>query len=197
MSIIQKITYTKIDFRKTVIGGIIVKKSLIKYLIVAVVLGLCTFNNSTEVKAKSHEQKQLEEFIKGNNYISAEEATKQYVQKIGKSINLPERLPFEPTHRFGIVDEEGRLKLHYMKYDGQKHTLDFIFYVMSESEIDTHVTSNDQMYKLSNGSEAYYRENPNDVLTLTLKKDGIGYSLGGSKTDNFNLEVLLDIAESI
>ncbi|MDV2684467.1 hypothetical protein RYX56_08805 [Alkalihalophilus lindianensis] len=84
-----------------------------------------------------------------------------------------------------------------MRYDGQKHTLDFIFYVMSESEVDTHVTSNDKMYKLSNGSEAYYRENPNDVLTLTLKKDEIGYSLGGSKADNFNLEVLLDIAESI
>ncbi|WP_100372101.1 autoinducer [Bacillus sp. FJAT-45037] len=145
----------------------------------------------------SHEQKQIEDFINENNYITAEEATKQYEQQIGKAISLPKRLPFEPTHRFGHVDEEGRLKLHYMKYDDQQDTLDFILYVMSEPEFGKHNLSNDKMVKLRNGSEAYYREIPNVLLTLSLKKCGTGYILGGSETDNLNLKVLLETAESI
>jgi hypothetical protein len=175
------------------------KMSLIRSLAIVTLLILSTSNNTLAVNAKSHEQKQLEEFVKGNNYNLAEDATKQYEQKNDTKISLPKKLPFEPSHRFGHIDEEGRLKLHYMKYDknGKYHTLDFIFYVMSETEIESHVTSNDKVYSFENGDKAYYRQNPNDFHTLAFKKHGLGYFLGGCTTDNFNLEVLFEIAESI
>ncbi|WP_245308268.1 autoinducer [Halalkalibacter urbisdiaboli] len=175
------------------------KVILVKLLMVTVIFNFVMGIGIEDVEGKTHEEKQLENFIKGNNYIPLEEAINQYENKQNKKVNVPKKLPFEPSHAFGHIDNEGRLKLHYMRLGklDKYRTLDFILYIMPESELEKFITSKDKMYTLSNGERAYYRVNPGQWHTLSLTKNEFGYFLGGSDKDNFDMNVLIKIAESI
>jgi hypothetical protein len=171
------------------------KSKLIKSLMVTLLLGLPIFINADDVKGKIPDDKQLE-FIKGDEYIPLEEAINQFENRHEKKVSLPKKLPFDPTHRFGHINNVGHLKLHYMKID-KKPTLDFIFFIMPEKEIEKHFSSNDKVYKIENGVVAYYKKHHRDFQTLTFKRNGFGYLLGGHSTDNIDLDELIEIAESI
>ncbi|WP_261180577.1 hypothetical protein [Anaerobacillus sp. CMMVII] len=102
---------------------------VIKFIVVTFIMCFSFVAGLEAVSGKTHGEIQLEEFIKGNNYISAEKAIHQYEKEHGKKVSLPTKLPFEPSHRFGTIEGEGRLNLHYMKYDatGRCPNLDFVF----------------------------------------------------------------------
>jgi hypothetical protein len=175
------------------------KVTLVRLLMVTAILSFAMGIYTEDVEGKTHEEKQLEDFIKGNNYIPAEEAINQYENEQEKKVSLPKKLPFEPSHEFGLIDKDGRLKLHYMRLGeiDKYPTLDFILYIMLESELENFITSKDKVYTLSNGERAHYRVNPGQWHTLSLTKNGFGYFFGGSIRDNYDLNNLIEIAESI
>ena len=56
-----------------------------RFIMSLVISIICMMAFTTiDVHGKSHEEKQLEEFIKGNNYISAEKAISQFEQMYEK-----------------------------------------------------------------------------------------------------------------
>ena len=154
---------------------------------------------SVEVEANSNEEKQVEEFVKGNNYLPVNEAIALFEKKVNKKVSLPCVLPFEPTHRFGKLTDTGDLQIHYMNVDKGRHE-DFIFYIMyPDSEIDQHVTKEDKIITLEDGNKAYFRMNSTHLRTLAFKKSGWGYLIGGNPKQNskYNVEGLIEIANSI
>ncbi|WP_332633798.1 autoinducer [Halalkalibacter flavus] len=171
----------------------------LSFMIIAVILSFTMMAfNTNDVQGKSHEEKQLEEFIKGNNYIPAEKAIAQFEQMYDKKVSLPKKLPFEPSHRFGNIDEEGRLKLHFMRLGkiDEYPTLDFGFYVMPETNLDTFNNANDKVYTLKNGEKAYYRQHHEYFHSLAFTKNELGYHFGADP-DEIDLDTFIEIAESI
>ncbi|RSL31474.1 hypothetical protein D7Z54_20775 [Salibacterium salarium] len=113
------------------------KVMIIRLLAITAVLGFAVFINLEDVKGKTHEGKQLEEFMKGNNYVLAKDAIHTFEKQFGEEISLPKKLPFEPTNQFGRINRnEDYLKLHYIRpgKTGKYPTRDFIFFIMSEKE---------------------------------------------------------------
>ncbi|WP_035668484.1 hypothetical protein [Halalkalibacter akibai] len=174
------------------------KTGQFSFLIIIFILCFTMVPNTSEAYGKSHEEKQLEEFKKGNDYIPAEKAIVEFEQKYGTKVNLPRKLPFEPTHRFGNIDEEGRLKLHFMipgKID-KSPTFDFVFYVMPEKDLDTFINASDKAYTLKSGEKAYYRQHHKHFHSLTFTANKLGYHFG-SNPDKIDLDSFIEIAESI
>ncbi|MEC2074174.1 autoinducer [Alkalihalophilus marmarensis] len=168
------------------------------FVIIMLILSFTIVINSNEAHGKSHEERQLEEFIKDNDYIPAEKAIVEFEEKYGEKVNLPKKLPFEPSHRFGNIDEEGRLKLHFMrpgKID-KYPTLDFVFYVMPEIDLDLFINASDKVYTLKSGEKAYYRQQHKHFHSLAFTGNKLGYHFG-SNPDNIDLDSFIQIAESI
>ena len=168
------------------------------FVIIIIILSITMVPNANNAHGKSHEEKQLEVFIKGNNYIPAEEAIVEFEQKCGGKVNLPKKLPFEPSHRFGNIDEEGRLKLHFMKPGkiDTYPTLDFVFYVMPKKDLDTFINASNKVYTLKSGEKAYYRQKHKHFHSLAITANKLGYYFG-SNPDKIDLDSFIEIAESI
>jgi hypothetical protein len=150
------------------------------------------------MEAKPQDDKQIDEFIQGNNYLPAKKAINRFEQEQGKEVSLPKKLPFRPTHKFGQVTIEGDLRLHYLRVFNKPHQ-DFIISVLApESKIEKHITSEDKVVTLKDGTKAYFQNNDH-IHTLVFKKKGCGYILTGSikQSKDYDLEGLMEIAESI
>ncbi|MFC0560175.1 autoinducer [Halalkalibacter alkalisediminis] len=171
---------------------------LITYMALAICLSFGAFS-SLVVVANYNDEKEVEEFVKGNNYLPVKEAIAIFEKKVNKKVSLPSVLPFEPTHRFGKVTDNGDLQIHYMKLNHDHHE-DFIFYIMyPDSEMDQHLTQEDKIITLEDGNKAYYRVNSTHLRTLAFKKNGWGYLIGGNPKQNskYNVQGLIEIANSI
>ncbi|MDT8861277.1 autoinducer [Alkalihalobacillus sp. MEB130] len=174
------------------------KQSILKMIWLLVLVSSVHLYYSVDVQAKPDEEKQIEEFIKGNNYLPAKKAITMFEQQHDRTVSLPKRLPFRPSHKFGQITNEGDLRLHYLRVFNKPHQ-DFIFSIMSpESKIDKHITPEDKVITLRDGTKAYY-QNANDLNTLIFKKKGWGYIFSGNlkQSKDFGLEGLIEIAESI
>ncbi|WP_261180578.1 hypothetical protein [Anaerobacillus sp. CMMVII] len=69
---------------------------------------------------------------------------------------------------------------------------------MPEKDLEKFINpTKDEVYELSNGSKAYYRRHHEDFHTLVFQRSGFGYLFGGSTTDHYDLDVLIETAESI
>ncbi|QOY34686.1 autoinducer [Anaerobacillus isosaccharinicus] len=168
------------------------------FLVTMFILSFTMLISANESQGKTHEEKQIEEFIKGNDYIPAKKAIAQFQKMYGEKVNLPRKLPFEPTHRFGNIDKDGRLKLHFLrpgKID-EYPTLDFVFYVMPQKDLDMIVHSNDKVYNLKNEEKAFYRKHHNDFHSLAFVQNKLGYYFGANP-DKIDLDSFTEIAESI
>ncbi|WP_227938197.1 autoinducer [Alkalihalobacillus deserti] len=174
------------------------KIKLIIWVVLAVIVSF-NFLNNPQTKANTHDEKQIEEFVKGNNYMPVREAIALFEKKVNKKVSLPTSLPFEPTHRYGKVTDNGDLQIHYMNVSNDHHE-DFIFYVMyPESEIDQHITQEDKVITLDDGNKAYFRVNSTHLRSLAFKKNGWAYLIGGNPKQNakYNVDGLIEIANSI
>ncbi|KHF38182.1 hypothetical protein [Halalkalibacter okhensis] len=172
--------------------------SIAKIILLVIVISLVSPFNGIYVQAKSQDDKQIDEFIDGNDYISAKKAIKLFEQKQGKEVSLPKKLPFRPTHKFGQMTIEGDLRLHYLRVFNKPHQ-DFIITILSpESKIEKHTTAEDKVVTLKDGTKAYF-QNDDHVHTLIFKKKSLGYLLTGStrQSKDYSLEGLMEIAESI
>lgn len=174
---------------------------LMKLLIITFVISFAfgILFNGRDVYGETRNEHLLQDFIKENNYISAEKAIKQYEEKYQKKISLPKQILFEPTHRLGKVTKNGNLVIHYMSINKKPHQ-DFILNIMSpETKIDQTIKSNDEIYTLKDGNKAFYRSHNNHLNFLLFKKNELVYIIGGSNKQNkkYSSEKLIKIAESL
>ncbi|TMW70924.1 hypothetical protein [Alteribacter natronophilus] len=88
-------------------------RKTISFCIALVTAVAILISNGQTVFGKTHEEMQLEAFAKDNEYIAADEAIAEFGEQADEKPVLPTVFPFEPTHKYGRVDEEGRLRLHY------------------------------------------------------------------------------------
>lgn len=165
---------------------------------VLIILTLSVGTFTQDVIGRTQEDKQLDEFIKENKYISADEAISQFEKRYEKQVILPKKLPFEPTDRFGKLDEEGRLKLHFMRIGKSEEytTLDFSFYIMPENEIYSFIETNDEVYTLNNGDKAFYRQHHKHFHSFAFSTNKLGYFFGANP-NKIDLVTFIKIAESI
>lgn len=164
-------------------------------LLIAMALVSSSYNIG---EGKTHEQEQMHQFKEGNNYIPMDKAILQFENMYGMKVNLPEKLPFDPTYRFGHLDDEGRLKLHYLRLGKtvKNPTRDFIFYVMPAKELETYITSKDEVYTLNNGETAFYRQYHPHFHTFTFSKHRLGY-IFGANSGKMDVDSFIEVAQSI
>jgi hypothetical protein len=179
-------------------GGMKMKTTLLKWVVMVAILSCIILTISNEVTAQTHEEKQFEQFIDENNFIPADIAIQQFEKEQHMKVNLPRLLPFHATHRLGHIDEEGRLKLQYMKPGkiNEYPSIDFGLYVMSTLELDTHIQPTDDVMTLKSGEPAYYSNHLPDFHTLAFKKNDVGYVFGASPEKVDRSELIL-MANSI
>jgi hypothetical protein len=166
-------------------------------MVLSVILCFATVMTG-ELEAKTHNKIEIDKFMKRNQYLSVQEAIEQFEEKIQKKVSLPTVLPFNPTHKFGKLTKNGDLQIHYVNNENEQQ--DFIFYIMyPASEIDKHISYEDKVVTLKNGSKAFFRTNSIHLRTLAFKKHELGYLIGGNPKQNnkYNVEGLIEIANSI
>ncbi|ARK30534.1 hypothetical protein [Halalkalibacter krulwichiae] len=172
-----------------------IKQGLSIFLLAIMVIAI---SSVTMIQAQSFTDKEIDEFVKVNKYKTVKEALDIFEKRINQKVSLPAKLPFKPTHYFGKITENGDLQLHYMNVE-EKHE-DFIFYILyPDTKVDEHISSEDKVLTLDDGSKAYYRLNSVYPRSLAFKKNGLGYLIGGNPNQNgkYNVEGLLEIANSI
>jgi hypothetical protein len=55
-----------------------------------------------------------EEAYEANGYTSLKDATKEFEKKFHSKINLPKKLPFKVTHKYGKVEEDSKVTMEYL-----------------------------------------------------------------------------------
>ena len=75
-------------------------------------------------------------------------------------------------------------------------TLDFIFYVMNESDLKEWIKAKDKRYKLNSGEIAYYELHHEHFHSLAFTKNGLGYHFGGDPKE-ICFKTFINVAESI
>ncbi|GAE25201.1 hypothetical protein JCM9140_1181 [Halalkalibacter wakoensis JCM 9140] len=170
-------------------------KAMLIFLIVVHSVVLVS-DGDAHAKLQNHTQK--EDVAEGTQYIPAEKAIKQFEREQGRKVNLPKKMPFRPTHKFGQLTKDGDLRLHYLRVLNKPHQ-DFLFSIMSpENKIEKHISPEDKIVTLKDGTKAYFHQSE-EGHTLAFAKKGWGYLLSGStkSSKNYHLEQLIEMAESI
>lgn len=157
-----------------------------KFLVLVFVL-LCSTN--TYANAATHlTNEQLNSAYREEGYTEAKKIIKNYELNNESKLLLPSHFPFSVTHKFGKVDNEGKLKL---KYTNRFHESLMIF-VSPNKDLIQHKL--DQKYKFKNGI-AYYRfHNAAKIHSLSCTRNGLHYLI---ILDTSNLKHPIDKQEFI
>lgn len=133
-----------------------------------------TGNAHSNSKFHTKEPMTTEEAYEANGYTSLKKAIKKFETKFKSKINLPQKIPFKVTHKFGKVEEDSTITLKYL---GECFKNNNLTVTVSLNKLGNH--KGEQAYKLKNGTEVFiledFNSNSNFPTILSFKKDNLYY----------------------
>lgn len=160
--------------------------------------------NHETVYSKNDSPQPMEEIYPEIGYKTIEAATKDFEKHFKKELKLPLRVPpISFTHQFGrFSNMDGEMGDHFeltMISDqfAQHHYKIIVRSIKYKVSFDKYIS---EVFKLKNGSEAAYVEDPNIGFNLLVfERDGWQYvlSIDSDVADKVPAEVLVQIANSI
>lgn len=150
------------------------KKLVFLLLGLVIFLGLHDSVNAIDSdKATTKRPMTTKEAFESNGYTSLKKATREFEKNSNLKVKLPRNIPFKVTHKFGKVESDSRLTLHYL---GECFKDNVLTVTVSQNKLGKY---DGDAYKLKNGTEVLIQEDSNPNLhfptILTFKKDNLYY----------------------